>query len=118
VATTSVPPPVVGICLTACSNADDRHCARRVLQYVQGLKDAEAVQEGNRSSFTTSSFFANFIIYNLVALTAWLGAAKKVLSEEKIAQLAPDRSLAEEKATRQIAEQSRQAFEEAKAALA
>jgi hypothetical protein len=70
------------------------------------------------SLLQASDFFANFIIYNLVALTAWLGAAKKVLSEEKIAQLAPDRSLAEEKATRQIAEQSHQAFEEAKAALA
>jgi hypothetical protein len=44
-------------------------------------------------------FFANFIIFGLVALTVELEAAKKVLSEVKIALLAVGQSLAEEKAT-------------------
>jgi hypothetical protein len=39
------------------------------------------------------------MIFVLVALTTWLEAAEKVLSKEKVAQLATDRSLAEEKAT-------------------
>jgi hypothetical protein len=53
----SVPPPMVGTDLMACSNVDARHCARQVLQYVESLKDAEANQAGNRSSFTTSSIW-------------------------------------------------------------
>jgi hypothetical protein len=55
--TASIPPPTVGIGLTACSNAEARHCAQRVLQYVESLKGAEANQEGNISFFTASSFW-------------------------------------------------------------
>jgi hypothetical protein len=40
VAVASVLPPLVGTSLTTCSNADVRHCARWVLQYVESLKDA------------------------------------------------------------------------------
>jgi hypothetical protein len=43
--------------LTACSNVEARHCAQRVLQYVESLKGAEANQEGNISFFTASSFW-------------------------------------------------------------
>jgi hypothetical protein len=46
-----------------------------------------------------------------------LEAAKKALSEEKIARLAVDQSLAEEKVTQRTADQSLQASEEAKAAM-
>jgi hypothetical protein len=49
--------------------------------------------------FRLSASFANFIILVLVALTAELEAAKKALSEEKIARLAVDQSLALEKVT-------------------
>jgi hypothetical protein len=56
VAAASVPPPMAGTGLTACSSADARHCARRVLQYVQSLKDVEADLEGNKSPFTASGY--------------------------------------------------------------
>jgi hypothetical protein len=56
VATASVLPPMEGTSLTACSNADARHCTRRVLQYVENLKDADAGQEGNKSSFTALGY--------------------------------------------------------------
>jgi hypothetical protein len=41
VAAASVLPPVVGTSLMTCSNADAKHCARWVLQYVESLKDAK-----------------------------------------------------------------------------
>jgi hypothetical protein len=53
----SIPPPVVGTSLTACSNANARHCAQRILQYLESLKDTKANQEGNQCSFTASSFW-------------------------------------------------------------
>jgi hypothetical protein len=40
----------------AYSNADARHCARRVLQYVESLKDAEADWDGNKSSFIAPGY--------------------------------------------------------------
>jgi hypothetical protein len=55
-AAASVPLPTTGIGLIACCNDDVRHSARWVLQYVESLKDAEAEQEGNKSSFTTSGY--------------------------------------------------------------
>jgi hypothetical protein len=56
VVVSSILPPMAGIGLTTCSNADARHCARRVLQYVDSLKDTEIDQEGNKSSFTASRY--------------------------------------------------------------
>jgi hypothetical protein len=44
-----------------------------------------------------STSIANFLILVLTALTAELETAKKALSEEKIARLAANQSLAEEK---------------------
>jgi hypothetical protein len=91
--------PVAGTCLMACSNADARHCARWILQYVESLKDAEADQEGNKYSFTVSRYllFADFLILILVALTAHLEATEKALPEERAARPAINQSLAEEK---------------------
>jgi hypothetical protein len=92
-----------------------------VLQYLEGLKDVEADQQGNRSFLLLQSsnlIFANLMISALVALTAQLEAAEKVLSKEKAAQLATDQSLAMETATRQVIDQSLSASEEAKDALA
>jgi hypothetical protein len=51
-AAASIPPPVVGTSLTACSNANAGHYTQRVLQYVESLKDAEADRDGNKFSFT------------------------------------------------------------------
>jgi hypothetical protein len=51
-AATSAPRPLAGAYLMACSNADARSSGQRVLQYLESMKDAEAEQEGNRSSFT------------------------------------------------------------------
>jgi hypothetical protein len=48
--------PVVGTSLMSCSNADARLSARRILQYLESLKDAEAKREGNKSSFTASGY--------------------------------------------------------------
>jgi hypothetical protein len=56
VAAASAPPLVVGIGLMIYSNVEARHSIRWVLQYLESLKDAEADREGNRSSFTSSSF--------------------------------------------------------------
>jgi Zn-dependent membrane protease YugP len=52
------------------------------------------------SMLQASNFFADFIIFVLVALMVELDAVKKALSEEKIARLVIDQSLAEEKAAR------------------
>jgi hypothetical protein len=92
-----------------------------VLQYLEGLKDVEADQQGNRSFLLLQSsnlIFANLMISALVALTAQLEAAEKVLSKEKAGRLATDQSLAMETATRQVNDQSLSASEEAKNALA
>jgi hypothetical protein len=47
------------------------------------------------------------MIFALVALTAQLEAAEKAPFEEKAAQLAADRSVAEAKAARQLIDQAR-----------
>jgi hypothetical protein len=47
------------------------------------------------------------MIFALVALTTQLEAAEKALFEEKAAQLAADRSVAEAKAARQLIDQAR-----------
>jgi hypothetical protein len=70
------------------------------------------------SLLQASSFFANFTISTLVALTAQLEAAEKALSEEKATRSAANRSLAEAKADRLIVNQALRASEEAKVALA
>jgi hypothetical protein len=49
-------PPLAGACLTTCTYNDAKSSAQRVLQYLESLKDAEANQEDNRSSFTTSCY--------------------------------------------------------------
>jgi hypothetical protein len=59
------------------------------------------------SLLQASGFFTNFMIFALVALTAQLEAAEKALFEEKAAQLAADRSVAEAKAARQLIDQAR-----------
>jgi Zn-dependent membrane protease YugP len=56
------------------------------------------------SMLQASNFFADFIIFVLVALMVELDAVKKALSEEKIARLVIDPSLAEEKAARRPTE--------------
>jgi hypothetical protein len=58
VATASVPPPGGGggTSLMICSNTKTWHSTQQVLQYLENLKDVEADQQGNRSSFTASSF--------------------------------------------------------------
>jgi hypothetical protein len=50
----SVPPPLAGACLTAYSNVDTMSFAQWILRYLESLKDAEADQEGNMSSSTSS----------------------------------------------------------------
>jgi hypothetical protein len=50
-----------------CSNADARHAARWILQYVESLKDICS--------------FADLLILVLVALITRLEAVKKVMSE-------------------------------------
>jgi hypothetical protein len=55
-AAASVPPPLVGAGLTACSNADARSSAQRILWYLESLKDVEADREGNMSSFATLGY--------------------------------------------------------------
>jgi hypothetical protein len=52
----SVPPHVVGIGLTICSNAEARQPTQRVLQYLESLKNADVEQEGNQFIFTTSGY--------------------------------------------------------------
>jgi hypothetical protein len=47
----SAPPPLVGASLMACSDNDAKHSSQRVLRYLESLKDVEADQKGNRSSF-------------------------------------------------------------------
>jgi Zn-dependent membrane protease YugP len=56
------------------------------------------------SMLQASNFFADFIIFVLVALMVELDAVKKALSKEKIARLVIDPSLAEEKAARRPTE--------------
>jgi hypothetical protein len=58
------------------------------------------------------------ILSALVALIARLEAAEKALSEEKAIRLAAELSLAEEKTAQCVVDQSLQASEETKAALA
>jgi exonuclease VII large subunit len=86
---------------------------------VESLKDTEAKQEGNMSSFIASGYllFADILILVFWALTARLEAAEKALSEERAAQLAAAQSLAEEKPTWQITDQSSRSYQEANAAL-
>jgi hypothetical protein len=50
-AAASVPPPLAGACLIACSYNDAKHSTQWVLQYLESLKDVEGDREGNRSSF-------------------------------------------------------------------
>jgi hypothetical protein len=45
VSTASAPPHVEGTCLTVCSNAEARHSAQRIVQYLENLKDVEADRE-------------------------------------------------------------------------
>jgi hypothetical protein len=101
VVATSVPPPTVGTSLMTCSNADARHAARWILQYVESLKDICS--------------FADLLILVLVALITRLEAVKKVMSEA--ARLAADQFLAEEKAAQQAADQSPRSSQETNAAL-
>jgi hypothetical protein len=61
--------------------------------------------------------FANFFIPVLVALTARLEPAEKALLKEGVARLVANQSLAEEKASWQIADQSLWVTQEASAAL-
>jgi hypothetical protein len=61
--------------------------------------------------------FADFLILVLVALAAHLEASEKALSKERVARLAIDQSLAEEKVARQIADLSSWSYQEANAAL-
>jgi hypothetical protein len=58
-----------------------------------------------------------FLCLVFVALTAQLEAAKRALSEEKVARLVVDQYLVKEKAAQQNVDQSLRASEEAKAAL-
>jgi hypothetical protein len=54
VAAASTPLPLAGAGLTTCTYDDARSFAQWVLWYLEKLKDVEADQEANRSSFTTS----------------------------------------------------------------
>jgi hypothetical protein len=46
VAIASAPPPMGGTCLMVCSNAEARHSAQRIVQYLENLKDVEVDREG------------------------------------------------------------------------
>jgi hypothetical protein len=66
VATTPVPPPSGGTALTIRSNAEAWDSARRFTEYLEGLKNVEADQEGTHFPFTTSnlrSLFADSMIF-------------------------------------------------------
>jgi hypothetical protein len=53
--TASVPPPVGETSSIIRSSAEARDFARQLHEYLEGLKDAEADQEGTCSSFTAST---------------------------------------------------------------
>jgi hypothetical protein len=116
----SILPPMAGTVMTTCSNVDARHCAQRVLQHVESLKDANADQEGitNPLSLLQDIYsFTDLLILVLVALAAHLEATEKALSEGRAARLATDQSLAEEKVVWQIADQALRSSQEANATL-
>jgi hypothetical protein len=94
--------------------------AWRLADYLEGLKDMKAYQEGTRSSFAASSlwfFLLTLQCSGFVALTAELAAMRKALFEEKAARSTADRTLAEEKAAQQTVEQSLQSSDKAKVLL-
>jgi hypothetical protein len=92
------------------------------------LKDTKADRAGTHPSFVALSlrfFVLTLPCSGFVALTTALTAARKVLSEEKVARSAADRArsaanwaLAEEKTARQVVDQSLQSSNEANALLA
>jgi hypothetical protein len=85
---------------------------------MEGLKDAEADREGTLSSFTASSLWFFSWLHDVSGFAALTAELKKVMSKEKVARPATDRTLAKEKAARQATEQSLLNSNEAKALLA
>jgi hypothetical protein len=49
-----------GIGMMICLHAKAWHSTRRVIQFLESLKDVESEQKGNQSSSTTSSFCSDF----------------------------------------------------------
>jgi hypothetical protein len=95
--------------------------SRQAAEFLEGLKHREADQEG--SPFTPSLFlsfnlFGWLTTFLFAVLDNNLKATQKVLSDEKSARLRVEKSLAEEKATRQAATQSLQQSNDANATLA
>jgi chromosome segregation ATPase len=105
---------------TTLSAAEAWHYCRQTVEFLEGLKNREADQEGN--SFTPSLFLSFNLFDWLTALLFAvlannLKAAQKVLSDEKSTRLRAENSLAEEKAARQATAQSLQQSNDANAIL-
>jgi hypothetical protein len=94
---------------------------RRTTEFLYGLKNREADQEGNRfisSLFLFFNLFGWHTTFLFVVLANNLKAAQKALSDEKSARLRAENSLAEEKAARQAAAQFLQQSNDANDTLA
>jgi hypothetical protein len=55
IAAASAPPPVGGTSSTIRSTIESKGSTLRITDFLEGLKDAEADQEGTLSSFTSSN---------------------------------------------------------------
>jgi hypothetical protein len=105
---------------TALSAAEAWNFCRQTAEFLEGLKNRDADQQGN---MFTPSLFLSFDLFGYLrpSLFAVLAndskATQKALSDEKSAQLGVENSLSEEKALRQAAEQSLQQFKDVNATL-
>jgi hypothetical protein len=117
---TPVTPYVGVISSTALSAAKALDFCRRTAEFLEGLKNRDADQQGN--PFTPSLFLSISLADLRPSLFAVLAnnlkAAQKALSDEKSVRLGAENSLAEGKTTRQAAEQSLQQSKDASATLA
>jgi hypothetical protein len=105
---------------TALSAAEAWDFCRRTTEFLEGLKNRDADQQGN--PFTLSLFLsislADLRPSLFVVLANNLKAAQKALSDEKSARLGVENCLAMEKASRQATEQSLHQSKDANATLA
>jgi chromosome segregation ATPase len=100
------------------STVEAKDTVLRVADFLEGLKDAEANQEGTLSSFTASSLWLFSWICDVFGFAGLIAELKKALSNEKAARSVADRALDEEHATRQTTEQSLLSSNEANTLLA
>jgi hypothetical protein len=106
---------------TTLSTAEAWEFYRRTAEFLQGLKNRETYQQGNPFTlplFLFSISLADLRPFPFTVLANDLNAAQKALLDEKSVRLGVKNSLAEEKASRQAADQSLQQFKDSNATLA